>query len=74
MRVVYVVFVIDDGVEGHIFVLQAPLRRLQLVGAVVALNEALELTIQNRTMSQGTLITKDFSSVDMRGIKWNFFS
>lgn len=41
----YVILVVDDGVERNIFPLQVPLGRLHVVGALVALNEAVELTI-----------------------------
>lgn len=53
----YVVFMVDDRVEGHIFALQVPLGRLHVVGAVVALDEAVELAIHHRTVSQGTFLT-----------------
>lgn len=56
----YVVFVIDDRVEGHVFAPQVSLSRLHVVGAVVALNEALKLTIHNGAMSQGTFLTWEF--------------
>ncbi len=53
----YVVFVIDDRVEGHVFAPQVPFGRLDVVGAMVALNEALKLTIHEGAMSQGTFLT-----------------
>lgn len=50
---------IDDWVERYVFSLQVSLSRLHIVGAVVALNEALKFTIHNGTMSQGTFFTWD---------------
>lgn len=47
----YVVFMVDDRVEGHVFAPQVSLSRLHIVGAMVALNEALKLTIHNGAMS-----------------------
>lgn len=41
----YVILVVDDGVERNIFPLQVPLGRLHVVGALVALDEAVKLTI-----------------------------
>lgn len=52
----YVVFMVDDGVEGNVFVLQVSLSRLHVVGALVALNEAVKLTIHNGAMSQGAFL------------------
>lgn len=42
---------VDDRMEGHIFVLQVSLRGLHIVGALVTLYEALKLTIHDGTMS-----------------------
>lgn len=58
----YVVFMIDDWVEGHVFSLQVPLSWLHIVGALVALNEALELTIYNGAMGQGAFLTWESKS------------
>lgn len=58
----YVVFVIDDWVEGHVFSLQVSLSWLHIVGALVALNEALELTIYNGAMGQGAFLTWESKS------------
>lgn len=48
---------IDDRMEGHVFSFQVSLSGLHVVGAMVALNEALKLTIHNGAMSQGTFLT-----------------
>lgn len=48
---------VDDGVERNIPPLQVPLGRLHVVGALVALDEAVELTIHEGPVSQGTLLT-----------------
>lgn len=43
----YVVFMVDDGVKGHIFALHVSFDRLHIVGSLVALDEAFKLTIHN---------------------------
>lgn len=48
---------VDDRVEGHVFVPQVPFSRLHIVVAMVGLNEALELTIHNGAMRQGAFLT-----------------
>lgn len=48
---------VDDGVEGHVFALQVSLDRLHVVGALVALDEALKLTLHDGAMGQGTFLT-----------------
>ena len=48
---------VDDRVEGHVFALKVSLSRLHVVVAMVALNEALKLTIHNGAMSQGPFLT-----------------
>lgn len=61
---------VDDRVEGHIFALEVSLSRLHVVGTMVALNEALKLTIHNGAMSQGTFLTWKFKL--QRSGCWNF--
>lgn len=52
-----VIFVVDDRVKWHIFVLQVSLSRLHIKGPMVRLNETLKLTIHNRAMRQAALLT-----------------
>lgn len=47
----YVILVVDDRVERNVFPLQVPLGRLHVVGALVALDEAVELTIHEGAVS-----------------------
>lgn len=71
----YVVFVVDDWVEGHVFSLQVSLNWLHIVGALVALNEALKFTIHNGAVSQGTFLTWESEEVseDSHKIKYSCF-
>lgn len=52
----YVVFVIDDRVERHVFPIQVSLGRLHVIGAVVALDEAFKLTVHDGAVTQGSLL------------------
>lgn len=52
----YVILMVDDGVERNIFPLQVPLGWLHVVGAMVALDEAIKLTLHEGTVSQGSLL------------------
>lgn len=56
----YVILMVDDGVERNILPLQVPLNRLHVVGALVALDEAVKLTIHEGTVSQGSLLTWEY--------------
>lgn len=56
----YVILMVDDGVERNILPLQVPLHRLHVVGALVALDEAVKLTIHEGTVSQGSLLTWEY--------------
>ncbi len=54
---------IDDRVEGYVFAPQVPFGRLDVVGAMVALNEALKLTIHEGAMSQGGKDSRDLTLI-----------
>lgn len=51
-----VIFVVDDGVERHVFPFQVSLGRLHVVGTVVALDETFKLTIHDGAVTQGSLL------------------
>lgn len=53
----YVVLVVHDRVERHVFALQVSLSGLHVVVAVVTLNEALKFTIHDGAMSKCTFLT-----------------
>lgn len=63
----YVVFMVDDGVERDVFSLQVPLGWLHIVGALVALNEALKLTVHEGAVSQGSLLTWESKNMNTAG-------
>lgn len=52
----YVIFVVDDRVEGHVFPVQVSLGRLHVVVAVVALDEAFKLTVHDGAVAQGSFL------------------
>lgn len=53
----YVIFVVDDRVERHVFPIQVPLGRLHVVSTVVALDEAVELSVHDGAVTQGSFLT-----------------
>lgn len=50
-RLTNVIFMVDDGVERHIFVPQVALGRLHIISPMVCINKALKLTIDDRAVS-----------------------
>lgn len=57
---------VDDRVEGHVFVLKVSLRRLHVVSAMVALNKTLKFTIHNGAMSQCAFLTWESKSYNYK--------
>lgn len=47
---------VDDGVEWHIFVPQVALSWLHVISAVVCVNKALKLTVDNRAVSYAAML------------------
>ena len=52
-----VILVIDDRVEGDVLVLEVPLRGLDIVHALVGLDEALKTPGHHRAMGQSSFLT-----------------
>lgn len=64
-----IVFMVDDRVEGHIFVFQVSLRGLHVVGAVVGLDEALKLAIHYRAVGDRAFLTWGATVQSSNGVK-----
>lgn len=52
-----VVLVVDDGVERDVLILQVSLDRLHVKHPSMGLNEALELPVHDRAVSQSAVLT-----------------
>lgn len=52
-----IIFMVDDGMEGHTGVLQVPLWGLNIVCSLVGFNEALKASLKHRAMGQCALLT-----------------